>query len=122
MKAAHQALILDGNGTISVQPNASAIVLSKTYIELLARRENSANVSAPNAELEEYTATLDVPGEESGEQLRQQGVFSLYRYFTRPTSSWKICLWLLSMALLVATERSPGKSLVSRLGAFLSQS
>lgn len=116
MRTAHQALILNGSGAISVQPNASAIVLSKTYIEQLAQRENSVDVAVHNAEsATNDPVSLGLPLEGSSEQSRQRGDLTLYRYFTRLTSSWKICLWLLSVAMLVGTERSPGVYFVSRV-------
>ncbi|KAK3192622.1 hypothetical protein K4F52_001421 [Lecanicillium sp. MT-2017a] len=107
MKTAHQAIIIDANGAVSVQPNASAIVLSKTYIEQLAQQEDSVNGAVRTARANGQVTTVDTLDDGSGDQLQPKSDVSLYRYFARLTSTWKICLWLLSVAMLVATERSP---------------
>ena len=108
MKAAHQALILDGEGSLSVQNNAPAIVLSNAYIQKLARCETSTEFPEENVISDRPEKTLDIPNTESDEQLRQRGDFALYRYFFRNISRWQISLAFFAVFSLGFVERFSG--------------
>jgi hypothetical protein len=107
MKAAHQALILDGAGSISFQNNASAIVLSSNYIRKLAKCETSTGSLEDHSSSSRLEKTLGLVIVDNVEQLRQRGDFALYRYFFRNISSWKIVSTFFCLILLVVAERLP---------------
>ena len=108
MKAAHQALILDGEGSLSVQDNAPTIVLSNDYIQKLTRCETFAGFPEEDSSSGGREKTLDISSTEGDEELRQRGDVALYRYFFRNISRRKMLLAVFSIFLLAITERSPG--------------
>lgn len=109
MKAAHQALILDGEGSLSVQNNAPAIVLSNDYIQKLTRCETLGGSPEEDSSSGRREKTLDISNKESYEELRQRGDFALYRYFYRNISRRKMLLAVFSILFMAIAERSPGK-------------
>ena len=79
MKAAHQALILDGEGSLSVQDNAPTIVLSNDYIQKLTRCETFAGFPEEDSSSGGREKTLDISSTEGDEELRQRGDVALLR-------------------------------------------
>lgn len=111
IKAAHQALILDGSGNIQVHSDPSKIAFSDGF---------TARLEQPNTEAATVPAASPAQGGNATPPphgaVRQRGDMSLYRYFVGPTSSWKLAIAFVFVALLVASERFPGQFAILGVG------
>lgn len=113
IKAADQALIFEGDGTVTVQPQPSTLVLPS---DLVTQMEQGSQPGATSNQAPDSRSVANsaLPPEseflEMGAEayVRQRGDLGLYRYFARLTSSWKIVLWAICVAFVVASERLPG--------------
>lgn len=108
VKAADQAFILEGNGTITVQPDPSKIVFSSEFLAKLEEKDVTGEASAavPGSRQADTAMILQELG--NSDNIRQRGDVGLYGYFIRPTSTWQIALALVLTCLATANEMLPG--------------
>ena len=99
MKAADQALIFDGTGTVKVQEDPSQLTLSNEFVEQLEVSTDDDEKES-KSDNEEATKTKENPGEDL--QSRARGDASLYKYLFTTASKWEAAIWVLTVGLVVA--------------------
>jgi hypothetical protein len=115
LKAADQALIFDGTGSVKVQQDPSQLTLSNEFVEQL-RASPDEEENESKSDKEEAPKTKVEPGEDL--QSRARGDASLYKYLFTTASKWGAAIWVILVGLVVAATQLSGKFLQAVLAVY----
>lgn len=106
---ADQALIFDGNGTVSVESNPADVALDDDFIAKIEHRDSSIGKTDGDSDGEGFTSSPPKPEIKDDLKSRSRGDATLYKYLYKTTRPWQTVLFIVTTMLTVATERFPGK-------------
>lgn len=106
---ADQALVLDGNGALSMQQEVSELHMGDDIVTGLGGSDtNAKSEMSSDSDANLLPETLQT---EADLKSRSRGDFSLYGYLSQMISRNKIIFWQVSLLVMVGAERFPGKCL-----------
>ncbi len=108
LKAADQALIFDGNGTVTVQEDPSQIALTSDFVAKMEYRDELTGKTGLDSDTENEALLEQQLDLRESLKSRSRSDFSLYKYIMATVSTWKGAAWLVCMLFMVGAERFSG--------------